>query len=608
MDPLHGLDDVAWQKLEHAYGKAKDTPGHLRALATGDAKARKKAMFRLHASLCHQGTSYSATVAAVPFVYRLLARRAQRGRDRLLAFLSDILTQDDPGTLLLNGLREPQRWGRDPFSRSFVAVRDGAPAVLPLLSAKKPATRARAAFLFACLEKHAKLAGPALAARLAVEEHPMVRATLLLSLGFVAQYLDSPAWNELFRAQQDQPLPAALALSTATSGEIDADTRRVIAEGAKTEALVPGFGDLGRFCTQVLSALEANDELVDVVGSPSPSAGLAANVLVRALFECQDEEPELPRPPEPFRLDDLDALALRASTVQPSKLTPTQRRFLEACAASEDAWDGDLASGMQRAGLPGSQPLLRRFLGAPTEPKGIDRVIQIGGRSTTPSEVLLDWARSHDDEPLRALVKSVGPIETVHLAVAQMVEIEHDDARGLGARMLRMVPEAEDEMRRLAEQYQRDGAPERASPNGSRVEYRGILCVLGAGIAEAGLSRGREADAFVEGLLKTTYGFVPAVRDALRALPVARREAWLLDPERDDQEQPTEYFLGAWPYWVACPSAAITARVLAHARTWKKKDPERKKHADRWLRAYVEALDRAGMDAHACREALARLA
>ncbi|MGW3114935.1 hypothetical protein [Streptomyces sp. NPDC001091] len=34
-DPLTGLDDVPWAKLQHSYGMAGDVPGHLRAMQAG---------------------------------------------------------------------------------------------------------------------------------------------------------------------------------------------------------------------------------------------------------------------------------------------------------------------------------------------------------------------------------------------------------------------------------------------------------------------------------------------------------------------------------------------------------------------------------------------
>ncbi|MFF4322538.1 hypothetical protein [Streptomyces sp. NPDC001568] len=69
---LDGIDDIDWAELEHAYGQADDVPALLRAAGSTDARVREEATDELFSSLCHQGTVYSATAAAVPFVARLV--------------------------------------------------------------------------------------------------------------------------------------------------------------------------------------------------------------------------------------------------------------------------------------------------------------------------------------------------------------------------------------------------------------------------------------------------------------------------------------------------------------------------------------------------------
>jgi hypothetical protein len=69
---LEGLDAVNWSSLTHAYGDATDVPGHLRSLLSADPKVRDETMDELFSNICHQGTVYPATAAAVPFLYELL--------------------------------------------------------------------------------------------------------------------------------------------------------------------------------------------------------------------------------------------------------------------------------------------------------------------------------------------------------------------------------------------------------------------------------------------------------------------------------------------------------------------------------------------------------
>jgi hypothetical protein len=69
---LEGLDDVPWSDHSHAYGQASDVPVALRAVAAG-GDAADDAMEWLWRAIWHQGTIYSASALAVPFVTELAA-------------------------------------------------------------------------------------------------------------------------------------------------------------------------------------------------------------------------------------------------------------------------------------------------------------------------------------------------------------------------------------------------------------------------------------------------------------------------------------------------------------------------------------------------------
>jgi hypothetical protein len=70
---LDGIDDIPWRELSHAYGSADDVSALLRALLAQDPAEVDEAADALWSSICHQGSVYSATPYAVPFLARMAA-------------------------------------------------------------------------------------------------------------------------------------------------------------------------------------------------------------------------------------------------------------------------------------------------------------------------------------------------------------------------------------------------------------------------------------------------------------------------------------------------------------------------------------------------------
>lgn len=70
-DPLAGIDDIDWSRLFHAYGRATDVPGQLRALCSDDADVRGRAHYQLRGNVYHQGTRWQGSYAVVPFLVAL---------------------------------------------------------------------------------------------------------------------------------------------------------------------------------------------------------------------------------------------------------------------------------------------------------------------------------------------------------------------------------------------------------------------------------------------------------------------------------------------------------------------------------------------------------
>jgi hypothetical protein len=91
---LAALEDTDWTKLHHAYGRATDTPDHLRALLGENSEARKQALDHLWLAIIHQGTLYPATGPVARVIAGLLTEARidldESIRPNLLAFLAAV--------------------------------------------------------------------------------------------------------------------------------------------------------------------------------------------------------------------------------------------------------------------------------------------------------------------------------------------------------------------------------------------------------------------------------------------------------------------------------------------------------------------------------------
>jgi hypothetical protein len=126
---LAGLESIAWPALTHAYGPAEDTPGLLRLLTTASGEELADALDELWSSICHQGTVYPATVAAVPFLAGLAADGVHPAE--LLAMLGVIADSRDP-------------WGLDDPDAARAAVAAYFDALVPLARHPEEAVRSEA--------------------------------------------------------------------------------------------------------------------------------------------------------------------------------------------------------------------------------------------------------------------------------------------------------------------------------------------------------------------------------------------------------------------------------------------------------------------------------
>ncbi|MGW6443447.1 hypothetical protein [Lentzea sp. NPDC055074] len=72
--PPAGLHDVDWAALDDAYGTADETPWFIEALTSDDEGDRGFGVYGLYAATTHQGSVYTASEAAIPFLAELVRR------------------------------------------------------------------------------------------------------------------------------------------------------------------------------------------------------------------------------------------------------------------------------------------------------------------------------------------------------------------------------------------------------------------------------------------------------------------------------------------------------------------------------------------------------
>ncbi|WP_418958847.1 hypothetical protein [Streptomyces tritici] len=161
--------DADWRALEHAYGSAEDVPGLLHAMESADADAREEAMEELVSSLCHQGSIYTASAAALPHLARL-ALHGPGHRRELLWLVGGIA--DGAGS----------RAERAAVRR---AMAETLPSLLPLVADDAPAVRQAMVWLIAAAGDVALPLMPLLRARLDEEKDAEVRADVVTALGLL---------------------------------------------------------------------------------------------------------------------------------------------------------------------------------------------------------------------------------------------------------------------------------------------------------------------------------------------------------------------------------------------------------------------------------------
>jgi hypothetical protein len=265
---LQALDEIDWSRLHHAYGRAGDTPAHLRALLDGDEAQRQAAVRHLWSAIVHQGTPWTATGP----VARVLAgflddvridRPPHPVRAAILDFLGAVAEtpERNADVLARSDLERLAAFDLDAFTRAH-----GDEAIYE-------DEEASAAFfiqsLRGCRDALPLFVGPVLAGlgrgdrdvrvRAAVAAVALARAGADVDRGELARRLSA-----LASAAGDADERSTLVLAV---GDLGADTRAYLGDAAPgvrlCAALAPALADHDAARAELLRSLEQNAGAID---------------------------------------------------------------------------------------------------------------------------------------------------------------------------------------------------------------------------------------------------------------------------------------------------------------------------------------------------------
>ncbi|MFE7853162.1 HEAT repeat domain-containing protein [Streptomyces sp. NPDC057403] len=419
-DLLAGLEDIDWIALGHAYGSAEDVPGQLRTVCGADEKARERAFRSLFGNIFHQGTRYSASPYAVPFLSRIaVAGPVDARADALLLLTRLAIDWHDEYDLplgidtvawraaaispeeslrwydeqiaaetdeeRLKNLREGRAYcaaghpvdGREGALRSYDAVRAQLPVLLELLDDQDPAIRTKTAYLLGWFPEEADATLVPLLACLDGERDPVCVATVLVSVGLITGH--DPDGLLQRHLDHEHPLPrwaAATALTRLLVAHPATAPGLPSAERIATELEVFGAGP----APETVTAHDAGDphsytvrSLLRLMGAVEDPDEILLKI-VRVLPRIA-ETGVVPRPLAVRVEDLLEALFDPADTGPVfAELSYGRRELLTVLAELLTAGDfqsapfgSDLNERFTQYGLPGTRPALRAYVGLSTE-------------------------------------------------------------------------------------------------------------------------------------------------------------------------------------------------------------------------------------------------
>jgi hypothetical protein len=375
---LAALESTDWSRLLHAYGRATDTPGHLRALLQPDPGPRKAALNHLFSAIIHQGTPWTATGPVALVVAGFLSdERIDRGesiRSALLSFLVSVAEAPEQVGLSFEELEsmaafdiEPFLDAEDPWEQFDETAMNSSYARSIL-----ECVRVAPVILMAMLDELSN-SDPRVRARAAMGASTLAKTESLRDYSGGIQYrLTSMARSA---GDIDERCSHVLAL-----GELGVSPIEFLADDSPPvrmcAALAPALADDDATLDELLGALEGEAGNIDdwfVEKPPQFPMRPRFRVIARLTEQVKDFDRLVNAAiavvgQTDKRLVDLDwgpFLAAAFSDGTGVIRTESQRRFLRALAQNAELWDpriGNADKWFKRAGLPRDRDACAKLL------------------------------------------------------------------------------------------------------------------------------------------------------------------------------------------------------------------------------------------------------
>jgi len=238
---FEGLDEVDWNNLEHAYGKASDVPILLKDLTSKDPETRENALWELYGNIYHQGTRYEATIYAIPFIFQIIRAPNTPQKADLIRFTVDLALgypeaflpkgpnvedwMDDVAYLKSeleeedNGNKDYLDWYKhiDAYIDCYKAVLKEVPTYIQFIKDMDDNIRLNAIFALAWFREEAKTSITKIRELLKKEANTILIASILITLSMLGAYLNDISDHNIFKQYIEGDYPFLIKVSAAIS-------------------------------------------------------------------------------------------------------------------------------------------------------------------------------------------------------------------------------------------------------------------------------------------------------------------------------------------------------------------------------------------------------